>query len=330
MWWNDRPYVSAAQRRAKAERKLKQLAKQGRQVSPIQIVGRQIAATFWGRAWCDHLEAYSDFSNRLPRGRTYVRNGSVIDLQIQPGHVTAIVSGSDLYDVRVELAPLAKQVWKQVKSQCAGRIGSLVDLLQGKLSQDVMSIVTARDRGLFPKPQEIKMRCSCPDYAYLCKHLAAVLYGIGARLDQQPELLFLLRKVDQLELITAAGERAGTTKLPAKKQAIADDALSEIFGIELESSATEPEEVSGASGKPSTSASAGRAKRSQRTRSQKTASRTGGTRAKKLAGRSPVAKKPTSQTPDEPSQRRSKGTPTSSAKKLATRPRIKMRRPSQA
>jgi uncharacterized Zn finger protein len=249
MWWNDRPYVSAAQRRAKAERKLKQLAKQGRQVSPIQIVGRQIAATFWGRAWCDHLEAYSDFSNRLPRGRTYVRNGSVIDLQIQPGHVTAIVSGSDLYDVRVELAPLAKQVWKQVKSQCAGRIGSLVDLLQGKLSQDVMSIVTARDRGLFPKPQEIKMRCSCPDYAYLCKHLAAVLYGIGARLDQQPELLFLLRKVDQLELITAAGERAGTTKLPAKKQAIADDALSEIFGIELESSATEPEEVSGASGK---------------------------------------------------------------------------------
>lgn len=240
MWWNSRPYVSAAQRRAKADRTVKQLAKKGRVMSPVKIAGRQIAATFWGRAWCDNLESYSDLSNRLPRGRTYARNGSVIDLQIEPGGVTAMVSGSDLYNIRIELAPLAKSAWKEVKSQCAGRIGSLVDLLQGKLSQDVMSIVTARDGGLFPKPKEIKMSCSCPDYAHLCKHLAAVLYGIGARLDQQPELLFLLRKVDHLELITAAGQQATAPKSSSKKKTIATDSLSEIFGIDLESSSSEP------------------------------------------------------------------------------------------
>ncbi len=330
MWFSSRPYVSIAQRRAKAERKLKQLAKQGRQVSPVKIAGRQIAATFWGRAWCDNLEAYSDFSNRLPRGRTYVRNGSVVDLQIQPGHVTAIVSGSDIYNVRVELNPLANQVWKQVKSQCAGRIGSLVDLLQGKLSQDVMSVVTARDKGLFPKPQEIKMQCSCPDYAHLCKHLAAVLYGIGARLDHQPELLFLLRKVDHLELITATGEKAATTKLRSKKNAIADDALSEIFGIELESPAAEPAHVSAASAKAPAPQSARPAIRLQRTRSRPAASRTTGTRKKKVARKTSIAKKLPDPISAEPSKRRSKGAPTASTKKPTPQTRAQTRRRSKA
>jgi len=251
MWREFRPYVSVAQRRAKAERKLKQLAKQGRQASPVRIAGHKIATTFWGLAWCENLEAYSDYANRLPRGRTYVRNGSVVDLQIQPGRVTAMVSGSEIYDVAIELTPLAAPTWKQVKTQCAGRIGSLVDLLQGKLSKDVMSIVTEPDSGLFPKPTEIKMKCSCPDSASLCKHLAAVLYGIGARLDEQPELLFLLRKVDHLELVAAAGEQAGAARLPSKKKAIADDALAEIFGIEMESSAAKSEPTAAAEAPPS-------------------------------------------------------------------------------
>lgn len=326
MWWNDRPYVSVAQRRAQADRKLKQLAKQGRQIAPVQIAGRQIAATFWGRAWCDNLEAYSDFSNRLPRGRTYVRNGSVMDLQIQPGCVTALVSGSDLYEIRVELTPLGKPIWKQVQSQCAGRIGSLVDLLQGKLSQDVMSIVTARDGGLFPKPKEIKMQCSCPDYAYLCKHLAAVLYGIGARLDQRPELLFLLRQVDHLELLTAAGERAAATLSPSKKPVIAEDALSEIFGIELESSSSEPAKAS-AGKKPQKAKSRSRFQRSQQTSSREAPASAPATRAKKLTGRTSVAKKTKTPTRAQPSKHRSDQTEASSQKrKLSTQRATKARR----
>jgi len=315
MWRSFRPYVSVAKRRANAARKLKQLAKQGSKVSPVQIDGGKIASTFWGQAWCKNLEAYSDFSNRLPRGRTYVRNGSVIDLQIQPGCVTAMVSGSDLYTIRIELTPLAKQVWKQVKSQCAGRIGSLVDLLQGKLSQDVMSIVTAREKGLFPKPKELKMRCSCPDYAHLCKHLAAVLYGVGARLDQQPELLFLLRQVDHLELVTAAGEQAAATKLPSRKKAIAEEALSEIFGIEFDSSASAPAEAADARGTSPGAKSKARSTRLRRATSQKATPRAPGARAKKPAGRPRVAKKAKAPAPAEPSKRRSQGKGTSSKAK---------------
>jgi uncharacterized Zn finger protein len=325
MWWNSRPYVSAAQRRAKAARKLTQLAKQGRKTSPIQIAGRKIANTFWGQAWCDNLEGYSDFSNRLPRGRSYVRNGSVVDLQIKPGRITAMVSGSDMYDIHIELTPVAGQVWKEIKSRCAGRIGSLVDLLQGKLTEDVMGIVTARQGGLFPAPKEIKMRCSCPDYAHLCKHLAAVLYGIGARLDQQPELLFLLRQVDHLELITAAGERAAAPKLPSRKKAIADSALSEIFGIELDQSAsglTEASAAAVASPKPTPKR---RSKRSPVAAPQQARSSTPGTPAKKRAVRPRAAKKSKAPTEAEPSKRRTRGKAASSAAKPKSKSRAKAR-----
>lgn len=317
MWWNDRQYVSAAQRRAQAEQKVKQFAKQGRQVSPVQITGRKIVDTFWGRAWCDNLQAYSDFSNRLDRGRTYVRNGSVIDLQVQPGCVTALVSGSDLYEIRIDLTPLDKPIWKRIQSQCAGRIGSLVDLLQGKLSQDVMSIVTALDGGLFPKPKEIKMKCSCPDYAYMCKHLAAVLYGIGARLDQRPELLFLLRKVDHLELITAAGERAGATKSPVKKQAIAEDALSEIFGIELESSTSEPAKAA-AGKRPQKTQARSRSQRSQQTSSREAPASDPATHAEKHGDRKRSPKKPETAAETKPSKRRSTEAPASPPQKMRT------------
>src|SRR5215470_2788240 len=165
MWFHDRPYVPVAQRRAQAAREVQKRRKKGQNISPVVIEGRTIAHTFWGKAWCDNLESYSDYENRLPRGRTYVRNGSVVDLQIKPGLITALVSGSEIYEINIDITPLPKSQWERIKSRCAGQVTSLVDLLQGRLSRGVIEVVTARDEGLFPKPREIKMSCSCPDWA---------------------------------------------------------------------------------------------------------------------------------------------------------------------
>ena len=178
----------------KASREMDKLKKKGHPVSPVVIEGRTIVKTFWGKAWCENLERYSDFENRLPRGRTYVRNGSVIDLQIAPGEIKALVSGSEIYKVTVKVAPVAKARWKSICKDCAGAIDSLVELLQGRFSKGVMERVCRQKTGLFPSPDEIQLSCSCPDWADMCKHVAAVLYGIGARLDQQPDLLFRLAR----------------------------------------------------------------------------------------------------------------------------------------
>jgi len=238
-----RPYVPVAQRRANAAREMaKMVKKTGRAVSPVVIDGRKIATTFWGKAWCDNLEAYSDFANRLPRGRTYVRNGSVVDLQISEGKITAHVSGSELYKIQIGIQPLSKKAWQVIQTECAGKIDSLIDLLQGKLSTGVMQIVTRQNGGLFPTPKEIALDCSCPDWAELCKHVAATLYGVGARLDRQPELLFVLRGVDSADLISrvsAAEAVRATTTTPAGA-AIADSELAGVFGIDLDTSGAPP------------------------------------------------------------------------------------------
>lgn len=204
-WYSSfKPYVPMAERRANSAREVARRIKKGHAVSPVNIDGKTITSTFWGKAWCTNLESYSDFENRLPRGRTYVRNGSVVDLRIEKGKVKALVSGSELYEIQIDIAAQSKKNWLALKEQCAGKIGTLVELLQGKLSKAVMELVTDRDQGLFPKPKEIQMRCSCPDYAGMCKHVAAVMYGVGNRLDSSPELLFLLRAVDHRELIEQA------------------------------------------------------------------------------------------------------------------------------
>jgi uncharacterized Zn finger protein len=224
-----------AQRRAQAAREVAKRVKQGQTVSPVVIEGRTIVSTFWGKAWCTNLESYSDFENRLPRGRTYVRNGSVVDLKITKGRITALVSGSELYTVQIDIAALPPKAWQVVKELCAGKIGSLVELLQGKLSNAVMEAVTDRAEGLFPKPKEIKMRCSCPDYAGMCKHLAAVMYGIGNRLDSSPELLFELRGVDHQELIEQAIPTA-PTRAKHGAPTIETSELGAIFDIEINDS----------------------------------------------------------------------------------------------
>jgi uncharacterized Zn finger protein len=232
--WGWRPYVPVAERRRKALREIEKHRKKGGDTSPVHIEGRVIAKTFWGKSWCENLERYSDFANRLPRGRTYVRNGSVLDLQIAPGAIRALVSGSELYKVELKVTPVAKTRWKSICEDCAGAIDSLVELLQGRFSKAVMERICREKLGLFPSPAELELSCSCPDYAYMCKHVAAVLYGIGARFDHQPELLFRLRGVDEKDLIAKAGASIPLAKQgPAKTKVLGGEDLADIFGIDM-------------------------------------------------------------------------------------------------
>ena len=198
------------------------------------IEGRRIATTFWGQAWCDNLESYHDFENRLPRGRTYVRNGSVIDLKISPLKVRAMVSGSSIYKVSVGIAAVPKARWRAVCRDCAGGIDTLVELLQGRFSKAVMERLCRQDKGLFPRPSEIDFSCSCPDYASMCKHVAAVLYGIGSRLDERPELLFHLRAVDENDLVAHIDTALPLAKKgPDPGKVLETDDLSALFGLDM-------------------------------------------------------------------------------------------------
>jgi uncharacterized Zn finger protein len=230
-----RPYVPVAERRRKAQREMTKLNKKGRSTAPVAIAGRVIANSFWGKSWCGNLERYSDFANRLPRGRTYVRNGSVVDLRIAKGEVVARVAGSSLYTVKATIAPVKMPRWKAICRDCAGTIDSLVELLQGRLAKGVMDRVCREGDGLFPAPDEIKLSCSCPDWADMCKHVAAVLYGVGARLDKTPQLLFVLRGVDENDLLAGASPNLSLVKPAAQSKAtVLDDTdVAALFGLEM-------------------------------------------------------------------------------------------------
>jgi len=229
--------ATVAERRARAAQhgaKLRGPTADGR--APVRIEGTKIASTFWGKAWCQNLEAYSDYANRLPRGRSYVRHGAVLDLKISTGLITAVVSGSDIYQVSVSIRRVEPERWQSIMARAAGRISSVVELLRGKLPDDVLAFVVDRDQGLFPSPRQMSFACSCPDWAGMCKHVAATLYGVGARLDREPELFFRLRGVDQTELVAKAA--AGLAAPPAPSvgaPVLAGGDLSEIFGVDIES-----------------------------------------------------------------------------------------------
>jgi len=226
------PYVPVAERRRQAEKKVAQLKKKGQPITPVKIEGRTIAKSFWGKSWCTNLERYSDFESRLPRGRTYVRNGSVVDLQIGKGEVTALVAGSELYKIKISIAPVKPNEWKAICRDSAGSVSSLVELLQGRIAKSVMDRVCREGDGLFPVPKDIKLSCSCPDWASMCKHVAATLYGVGARLDSWPELLFVLRGVDHNELMSAGSEIA-LNAVPAAGKVLDDGNVAALFGLDM-------------------------------------------------------------------------------------------------
>jgi uncharacterized Zn finger protein len=234
MYFRWKPHIPAAARRQAAERTVAKMVRKGHTLSPVTATRGAIAKSFWGKAWCENLERYSDYSNRLPRGRTYLRNGSVIDLTIGPGEVTAQVMGSSLYRITISITEVAGAHWQSIARDCARSIDTLVELLQGQLSNSVMERITRPGSGLFPSPTEISFSCSCPDSAAMCKHVAATLYGIGARLDSAPELLFDLRKADAKELIARAGEGATPVQKPPGAGRILDSSkLADVFGIDF-------------------------------------------------------------------------------------------------
>jgi uncharacterized Zn finger protein len=220
---------------------MEKLKKKGYAISPITVRGRELAKTFWGKAWCRNLERYSEFKSRLPRGRNYLRSGYVLDLQIGAGEINGFVMGSgiymgsDVYRVKLRIRPTTKARWRAICSDCAGEIGSLVELLQGRLAKGVMERLCQQNIGLFPTPKDIELSCSCPDWARMCKHVAAILYGVGSRLDDQPELLFRLHKVDETELTAKAGQ---TLSLSNRQQVPTnvldrDQDLSALFGLDI-------------------------------------------------------------------------------------------------
>jgi len=233
------PYVPVAEKRRRSEKEAAKLTKKGQTLTPVRLEGKTIARSFWGKSWCENLESYSDYANRMPRGRSYVRNGSVLHLDIRQGEIEALVSGSSLYKVKVTIKPVDKKRWAALCRASAGSIGSLMELLQGKLSERVMGIMTHRETGLFPAPKEIALNCSCPDWADMCKHVAAVLYGVGARLDEKPELLFRLRHVDHQELVSQADSLAALTetKTGTALPTLSAEDVGDVFGIELDEGA---------------------------------------------------------------------------------------------
>ncbi|SCY32265.1 hypothetical protein [Desulfoluna spongiiphila] len=233
-------YVSVAEKRAKAEKKLKQLKKKHPDISPVVITGKALATSWWGKAWNRNLEGYADYANRLERGRSYARHGAVLDLKVEAGNVTALVIGSEPYPYKVTVSIRAISVpkWLALKEAAVGTMDSVRDLMAGRLPDAMVDLLTEKGKGLFPAPKEISFTCSCPDSASMCKHVAASLYGVGARLDDDPSLLFLLRKVEVQDLITEKVNRTrGTLRRKAVKKS--DRALketgglSDLFGIDL-------------------------------------------------------------------------------------------------
>lgn len=230
MWWS---YQDVQEQKERVQREIAKRTKRGEKFEPLQTPsGKKLCTTFWGQAWCRNLESYQDYESRLPRGRSYLRQGNVYNLEIQPGQLAAVVAGSELYDTSIHIQPLPKKQWRHIVEQGAGQAGSMLDLLAGRLGDELMRLLTDPQDGLFPKPKEIRFNCSCPDHADMCKHIAAVLYGVGVLLDTRPELLFTLRGVDQAELLSNASSSTMTT-LSADTGDLAGADLSALFGIDL-------------------------------------------------------------------------------------------------
>lgn len=239
-YWGYRPYVSVADKKAKAAKKRQQLMKKNPDLKPVILQGRTLARTWWGKSWNKNLERYADYQNRIERGRSYVRHEAVLDLQIASGKLEALISGSSSrpYSVAIRIQSLKKDVWNKIKVASEGKLESLQELLIGKFPKALEEIFMHKDTGLFPSPKEISFSCTCPDWADMCKHVAASLYGIGARLDEEPSLFFVLRNIKTRDLVTQAVEDQ-TRKLLKKadkniSNVLDDSQLSDIFGIDLD------------------------------------------------------------------------------------------------
>jgi uncharacterized Zn finger protein len=237
MGWGYFEYVPVAQKKEQAQKKLEALRKKNPNIAPVVIEGRKIAKTWWGTAWNKNLESYADYENRIARGSSYVKNGMVLDLQIDSGFVTGLVMGSygSPYDVEIRFDKLPQAKWKRIAEQCGHKIDGIRALTEGRFPAEMEELFLKRGEGLFPSPKEIHMKCSCPDWAGMCKHVAAVLYGIGARFDSDPLLFFKLRGIPFEELLkkTVEEKMGNMLKNAGKKtgRVLRNVNIEKIFGI---------------------------------------------------------------------------------------------------
>lgn len=239
MWNRDDDFSqpSAAELRRKAEQSKKRSADSKKALEPVLIDGRQIAKTWWGEAWCTNLENYADYRNRIGRGKRHVRADTVIDMKMKGGTIKARVQGSRRtpYRVEIEIDPMPEARYKAVLKSLDSRIENLEALVNGDFPMAMKSLFTDLKSGLFPNPREIHFTCSCPGWASMCKHVAAVLYGIGNRLDHDPLLFFAMRGIDVSDFI----QRSVKDKLSSmlknadthSHRIIDDQSVEELFGV---------------------------------------------------------------------------------------------------
>lgn len=222
--------------RSNAAQTARKASKKGQILHPVILSGRTIAKSWWGKAWCQNLEQYADFETRLPRGQKYVRSGAVVDLQIQKGKITARVQGTRRtpYKIEIRISPLSQQRCDEIMDRCTTRVDTLENLLSGSFPESMKDVFLG-DGGLFPTPKEISFSCSCPDWAVMCKHVAAALYGVGARLDENPTLFFSLRGIDTgrfIDVVIANRVEAMLSNVNRPSSRILQDAdLTELFGV---------------------------------------------------------------------------------------------------
>lgn len=199
------PYQTIDELRNKNIKKKITYIKKHPDANPIVLTGT-LGKTWWGKAWNQNLERYADYANRLPRGKRYIKAESIFDFSIEQGYVKGIVAGSGRtpYEVSIQIDPLSEKDWDNLQKLCGNRIESMDLLLQGKFPQELKEQFFMKDHGLFPSPKQIHIDCSCPDYAILCKHAAAILYAVSIRLDENPSLFFELRNISMNQLIKKA------------------------------------------------------------------------------------------------------------------------------
>ena len=230
-------YESVAEKKEKANSSLIKLKKKNPDIEPVILEGRALAKNWWGKTWNLNLESYADYENRINRGKSYVRNNMVLDLKITKGKVKAKVQGSRKkpYDVEISIDTLNKEKWERVTTLCNNSIESLEQLVEGKFPKELEVLFKEKEYGLFPAPKEIHFDCSCPDWASMCKHVAAVLYGIGSRLDSNPMLFFELRDIDSQELVRKSVEKKLENMLKnagkKSKREIELKDITDIFGL---------------------------------------------------------------------------------------------------
>lgn len=229
--WDDDRYVRVAKRKESAAETAKRLEAEGEILTPAKAHGKAIANSFWGRSWCKAIEGWNDYESRLPAGRSLLKNGGVIDLRIEENLVTAKVVADRLYEVRIFFRKQDEERLAELKKHLTGKLTSLIDLIKGELSDEVITEICSEKYGLFPDYGELKTSCDCLDDAVMCRHAAAALYGIAPRLDDEPELFFTLRGIkaedffDSAEAIRQTGEDTAEIDL---------EDLSDTFGIDLE------------------------------------------------------------------------------------------------